>query len=77
MQTARTTLNLPKPLIRQVQKELGAKTQTQAIVIALQEILHTRRLLRLTDELAGSGGISLTQKKLKALRRHRVPWQKF
>lgn len=77
MQTARTTLNLPKPLIRQVKKELGVKTQTQAIIMSLQEMLRRRKTGRLIDKLAGSGGTSLTQAKLRQMRRERDPWTKF
>lgn len=71
MQTERTTLNLPKPLIHKLQKELGVKTQTEAIIIALKDTLTRRRLTRLTHELGGSGGLDLTQKQLKKMRRPR------
>lgn len=77
MQTERTTLNLPKPLIRRVQKIFGVKTQTEAIVMALEEITRRDRLVELTGRLAGSGGISLTQSQLRRMRGRRNPWKKF
>jgi hypothetical protein len=43
----RATLNIPDELVREAQKVTGARTKTEAIVIALKEYLRQRKLAEL------------------------------
>ena len=40
----RTTVTLPKELVRKAQKATRAKSQTQAVVIALEEAIRMRKI---------------------------------
>ena len=68
---ARTTLILPIDLVAEAQEELHVKTKTEAIVMALEEVLRSRKLVYLSRELAGNVKVDLTRKRLKQLRRPR------
>jgi len=48
----RTTVTLPKALVRKAQKATRAKSQTQAVVIALEEAIRMRKISEL-KKLAG------------------------
>jgi hypothetical protein len=48
----RATLNIPDELVKEAQKVTGARTKTEAIVIALKEVVKKRRL----DELIALAG---------------------
>jgi hypothetical protein len=71
MQTFRTTLNLPLSLIREAQARLGVKTKTEAIVVALREVIRRSKLVQYTKNLAGAVDIGLTPRGLKKLRKDR------
>ena len=49
----RTTLNLPQNLLKQAVEQLGAKTKTEAIIMALTESIQRRNSRRII-ELRGS-----------------------
>lgn len=76
MHTARTTLNLPIDLIREVQKLFALKTKTETIVLALQELKKRKELQGLLKKLGGSG-IDLTQAQLKKMRQPRITQKDF
>jgi|WetSurMetagenome_2_1015567.scaffolds.fasta_scaffold229218_2 hypothetical protein len=40
----RATLNIPDDLVREAQEATGAKTKTEAIVIALKEVVRRRKI---------------------------------
>ncbi len=48
----RTTVTLPKALVREAQKATRAKSQTKAVMIALEEIVRARKISEL-KKLAG------------------------
>lgn len=48
----RTTVTLPKELVRKAQKATRAKSQTQAVVIALEEAIRMRKISEL-KKMAG------------------------
>jgi hypothetical protein len=43
----RATLNIPDKLVREAQEMTGAKTKTETIVIALEEVVRRKKLERL------------------------------
>jgi hypothetical protein len=43
----RATLNIPDELVREAQEMTGAKTKTETIVIALEEVVRRKKLERL------------------------------
>lgn len=49
----RTSLDLPEPLLTEAQQLIGAKTKTQAIILALTECIQRRKSRRVL-ELKGS-----------------------
>ncbi len=48
----RTTVTLPKALVRKAQKATRAKSQTKAVIIALEEVVRVRKISEL-KKLAG------------------------
>jgi hypothetical protein len=40
----RATLNIPDELVREAQEATGARTKTEAIVIALKEVVKKKRI---------------------------------
>ena len=45
----RTTLDLPQDLLLAARKELGARTRTETIIMALKQVLRRRRLRRIVS----------------------------
>jgi len=63
----RTSLDIPENLVEEAKQVIGAKTKTQAIILALNELIQRRRsrkVLELKGSLSGSYDY-------KALRRKR------
>ncbi len=48
----RTTLDIPEDLIREATELLGFKSKTDAVIVALRELIRRRQL----DELKGLAG---------------------
>lgn len=63
----RTSMNIPKKLLKEAVKVSGAPTQTRAVVLGLEELIRKRRLEALL-KLKASGALQLTQKDLKKMR---------
>lgn len=70
MHTIRTTLNLPTELIKLAQKIFGVKTKTEAIVLALEDVLRRQKQMQLIQELSGCA-IGPTQAQLRKMRKPR------
>ncbi len=49
----RTSLDIPQSLLEEAKKTIGAKTKTQAIIFALNEMIQRRRSRKIL-ELKGS-----------------------
>ena len=63
----RTSLDIPESLVEEAKQVIGAKTKTQAIILALSELIQrrkSRKVLELKGSLVGSYDY-------KALRRKR------
>ncbi|MBI4057035.1 MAG: type II toxin-antitoxin system VapB family antitoxin [Elusimicrobia bacterium] len=61
----RTTLNLPRDLIREAQKLTGARTKTQAIIWGLEELRRRKKIENLW-KLRGNLYLDLNLKKARA-----------
>ena len=59
----RTTMNIPKDLVREAMRLSDAASQTQAVILGLEELIRKKRLERLA-RLRGSGRMALTQAQL-------------
>lgn len=64
----RTSMNLPRPLLEEAKRLTGAPTQTQAVVMGLEELIRKKKLERLLA-LQGSGALGLSARDLKRLRK--------
>ena len=62
----RATLNIPDELVKEAQKVTGAKTKTEAIVIALKEVVRKKKIEELLA-LRGKVDIVDVTKELEAL----------
>lgn len=51
----RTNIEIDETLIAEAMEALGAKTKREAVQMALERIVRTKRQLRAWDELRGSG----------------------
>ena len=49
MNHMRTTLDLPEALIEEARRELGFKSKTDTVVLALKELIRCRRIEQLKD----------------------------
>ncbi len=65
--TIRTSMNIPKDLLEEAVRASGAKTQTMAVVMGLEELIHKKRLEALL-KLRGSGAVKLSFKDLRRMR---------
>jgi hypothetical protein len=63
----RTSMNIPKDLLKEAIELSGASSQTMAVVLGLQELIKKKRLERLAAK-QGSGAISLTMEELSRMR---------
>lgn len=58
----RTTLNLPRGLLAEAQRAVGARTKTQTIILGLQELTRRKKIEKLWD-LRGRFRLDLDLKK--------------
>ncbi len=63
----RTSMNIPNSLLKQAVKLSGVSTQTQAVVMGLEELIRKKRLEALL-KLRGSGALKLSRKDLAKMR---------
>lgn len=63
----RTTLDIPEKLLAEARELARANTKTMTVILALQELIHARKIERLR-ELKGKLDLDVD---LKALRRDR------
>jgi hypothetical protein len=63
----RTTMNIPKDLVREAMRLSDAASQTQAVIMGLEELIRKKRLERLAA-LRGSGRVALTDAQLRRMR---------
>jgi hypothetical protein len=61
-------MNIPKELLAEAVKLSGARTQTVAVVMGLQELIRKKRMERLLG-LQGTDTVVLTRGDARALRR--------
>ena len=59
---------LPQAKLDEVKKVLGAKTETEAVVLSLESVLRQKKL-REFAHLAGKVRLNLTHKELERMRR--------
>ena len=64
----RTSMNIPKELLKEAADAAGVKTQTMAVILGLQELIRKKKLEKMAS-LIGSGAIKLSQKDLQKMRR--------
>jgi hypothetical protein len=62
----RATLNIPDDLVKEAQEAIGAKTKTEAIVVALKELVRRKKLAELIA-LKGKVDIIDVSEELEAL----------
>lgn len=67
---SRTTLDIDETLLRQAMEASGAKTKTEAVELALRELVRQRQLKLLRQEL-GTFDLDLDLEKLRRDRRAR------
>jgi len=60
-------MNIPKDLVREAMRLSDAASQTQAVILGLEELIRRKRLERLA-RLRGSGRVTLTQAGLRRSR---------
>lgn len=63
----RTSMNIPRDLLEEAVRLSGAKTQTMAVVMGLEELIRRKKLERLA-RLRGSGALDLTTRDLRRMR---------
>lgn len=63
----RTSMHIPESLLKEAVKVSGAPTQTQAVVMGLEELIRKKRLEALL-KLKGSGALKLSRKDLEKMR---------
>ena len=60
-------MNIPKDLVREAMRLSDAASQTQAVIMGLEELIRKKRLEKLAS-LRGSGRAALTQAQLRRMR---------
>jgi hypothetical protein len=60
-------MNIPRDLLEEAVRLSGAKTQTMAVVMGLEELIRRKKLERLA-RLRGSGALDLTTRDLRRMR---------
>lgn len=65
--TYRTSMNIPKALLKEAVEVSGATTQTMAVVLGLEELIRKKRLERLL-KLQGTGVVRLNPRELRKMR---------
>jgi hypothetical protein len=63
----RTTMNIPKDLVREAMRLSDAASQTQAVIMGLEELIRKKRLEKLAG-LRSSGRVKLSQAQLRQQR---------
>jgi hypothetical protein len=63
----RTTMNIPKDLVREAMRLSDAASQTQAVIMGLEELIRRKRLEKLAA-LRGSGRLALTHATARRMR---------
>lgn len=63
----KTSMNIPKDLLKTAVRASGATTQTMAVILGLEELIRKKRLEALLN-MAGSGKVKLSQAELKKMR---------
>jgi hypothetical protein len=63
----KTTMNIPKDLLKEAMDLSGAASQTMAVILGLQELIKKKRLEKLAS-LQGTGVIRLTKSEMNTLR---------
>lgn len=63
----RTSMNIPKDLLREAVELSGASSQTTAVIMGLEELIRKKRLEKLAS-LQRSGILNLEQRQLKKMR---------
>jgi hypothetical protein len=63
----KTTMNIPKDLLKEAISLSGAASQTMAVILGLQELIKKKRLEKLAA-MQGSGAIQLSSSEMKMLR---------
>ena len=60
-------MNIPKDLVREAMRLSDAASQTQAVIMGLEELIRKKRLEKLAA-LRGSGRVQLTPSQLRGMR---------
>lgn len=63
----KTTMNIPKDLLKEAITLSGAASQTMAVILGLQELIKKKRLEKLAS-MRGSGVLKLSETEMKLLR---------
>jgi putative antitoxin of VapBC-like toxin-antitoxin system len=63
----RTSMHIPETLLKEAMKVSGAPTQTQAVVMGLEELIRKKRLEALL-KLKGTDALKLNQEDLEKMR---------
>jgi hypothetical protein len=63
----RTTMNIPRDLVREAMRLSDAASQTQAVITGLAELIRRKRLEKLAA-LRGSGRLALTHAAARRMR---------
>jgi hypothetical protein len=61
-------MNIPKDLVREAMRLSDAASQTQAVIMGLEQLIRQKRLEKLAG-LRGSAPLKLTQAQLRAQRK--------
>jgi Arc/MetJ family transcription regulator len=68
----KTTIDIPKDFLTETKKHTGARTKSEAILIALEQFNRWMRLEGLADRLYGSMPNLMTHKDLRKMRTNRI-----
>lgn len=63
----KTTMNIPKDLLKEAINLSGAASQTMAVILGLQELIKRKRLEKLAS-MQGSQAVRLSEAEMKTLR---------
>jgi hypothetical protein len=63
----RTSMNIPKDLLEEALRASGAKTQTMAVVMGLEELIRRKKIEALL-KLKGAGTVRLSPRELRVMR---------
>lgn len=60
-------MNIPKDLVREAMRLSDAASQTQAVIMGLEELIRKKRLEKLAG-LRGTGRVAMTRDQLRRMR---------